>query len=1088
MVTAQNITPRLAWLQAALHVHPGEGRLVALLVAFYFALAGAFVFVQSMAFGVFLTEFGPQGLPYSYVAIAILASLVAIFYLKLSERVSFPALLTINLSCLGAGCVVFWLGLTSGAAREFAFFLPLWFQIVINLGNLAVWPLAGRLFDVRQGKRLFGLVGAGNWLANVMGGFFVPPLVAWLGTTNLLLLAAGSLGVALVILRVIVGSYLGQPAPAMQHRPPPRKPKAGPGLLRNRYVVLIFSYTLLWWVTFFFADNIFFDRAAAQFPDAAQLTSFIGRLLSATGVIALITTTFLTHRILGRYGLWAGLLVEPVVVTVSIAALAISGSMGGAVAILFWLATLSKLTSVALGFSLSQSAALVAYQPLTGDQRGRVQTLAEGIVQPLAIGVAGLMLLLLNSLLGLKAVGLAFVFLVIAIPWIIIIILLVRQYPAALAQAIAKRRWGEASLSLLDQASLDILQRGLRDPHPGAAIYALNALEQIEHPSLATALPDLLGHSAPEVRREALQRIERRGPATAAEAVSQRLAVEQIPEVREAALRALAAIGESGAFNQVVAALDDSDLHAQRGALVGLLRHGGIDGVMAAGQVFNHLVNSPTAAERVLAAQVLGEVGVTHFYQPAWALLHDADPGVRRAAMNAAGKIKHPKLWPAVVEACASHEAGRAAGLALAAGGEAVIPEIEAAFARAADQPRERLVTLARACSRIRGERLVTLLQNNIDFSDGEVRTQILSALSVCGYRAANQAHVRKQIQAELAQAAWTAAALVDLGEGEGAALLAAALNGSLRQTRDRLLFLLSFLFAPRPILRAREALAAGPAAQQAYALEIIDTQLPADMKASVLPLCEDLPPASRLARLSAAFPQTKLSREERLSAIITGPEAAMFSAWARACALYTAGRLSMVTCGEAVETASAAPEPLVRETAQWALARLNASDQKGNSAMLSTIEKVIILKTVSVFSQTPDDVLAEVAELLEEVEAAEGETIFNKGDLGDSLYVIVDGKVRVHDGDRLLNYLGERDVFGEMALLDPEPRLASVTTVEPTRFFRLAQAPFYELMADRPEVATGIIRVLTGHLRARVRDLATLDARVKELEQTKTI
>jgi CRP-like cAMP-binding protein len=169
---------------------------------------------------------------------------------------------------------------------------------------------------------------------------------------------------------------------------------------------------------------------------------------------------------------------------------------------------------------------------------------------------------------------------------------------------------------------------------------------------------------------------------------------------------------------------------------------------------------------------------------------------------------------------------------------------------------------------------------------------------------------------------------------------------------------------------------------------------------------------------------------------------------------------------------------------ALWALARLQTPAQKGDSAVLSTIEKVIILKTVSVFSRTPDDVLAEVAALLEEVEAAEGETIFGKGDLGDSLYVIVDGKVRVHDGERLLNYLGERDVFGEMALLDPEPRLASVTAVEPARLFRLAQAPFYELMADQPEVAAGIIRVLTGHLRARVRDLARLDARVRELEQ----
>jgi CRP-like cAMP-binding protein len=98
-------------------------------------------------------------------------------------------------------------------------------------------------------------------------------------------------------------------------------------------------------------------------------------------------------------------------------------------------------------------------------------------------------------------------------------------------------------------------------------------------------------------------------------------------------------------------------------------------------------------------------------------------------------------------------------------------------------------------------------------------------------------------------------------------------------------------------------------------------------------------------------------------------------------------------------------------------------------------------------------------------------------------MYIILDGKVRVHDGERLLNYLGERDVFGEMALLDPEPRLASVTAAGVTRLFRLDQAPFFELMEERPEVATGIIRVLTSRLRDRVKDIGQLNARIKELE-----
>jgi CRP/FNR family transcriptional regulator, cyclic AMP receptor protein len=109
----------------------------------------------------------------------------------------------------------------------------------------------------------------------------------------------------------------------------------------------------------------------------------------------------------------------------------------------------------------------------------------------------------------------------------------------------------------------------------------------------------------------------------------------------------------------------------------------------------------------------------------------------------------------------------------------------------------------------------------------------------------------------------------------------------------------------------------------------------------------------------------------------------------------------------------------------------------------------------------------------------------YAKGELGDSLYIIITGKLRVDDDDHLLNYLDESDVFGEMALLDAEPRVASVTAVEPTHLLRLDQAPFYELIADRPEVAIGLLHVLTRHLRARVRDVTELKARMNTWPNT---
>jgi hypothetical protein len=331
---------------------------------------------------------------------------------------------------------------------------------------------------------------------------------------------------------------------------------------------------------------------------------------------------------------------------------------------------------------------------------------------------------------------------------------------------------------------------------------------------------------------------------------------------------------------------------------------------------------------------------------------------------------------------------------------------------------------------------------------DPELRSQILSALSQNGYHAQDVALIQRAVQVEAEQAAWVSAVQVDLGDTAEIILLKEALTQFHVQIRNRALLLLSFVFDADSIRRVREALMVGSGAQVSYALEIMDVQLPAEWKKMVMPLLEDLSPQQKSQRLSALFPLTKCSPAERLHEIMNNEH---LPYWVRACA-----------------------------------ARALGVTQKGDSAMLSTVEKVLMLKTVPMFSQTPDNVLADVAGLLEEVDVSENETIFHQGDSGDSLYVILDGKVRVHNGERLLNYLGECDVFGEMALLDPEPRLASVTAIEPTRLFRLDQAPFYELMEERPEVATGIIRVLSKHLRNRVHDIAQLNARIQELERTK--
>ena len=133
---------------------------------------------------------------------------------------------------------------------------------------------------------------------------------------------------------------------------------------------------------------------------------------------------------------------------------------------------------------------------------------------------------------------------------------------------------------------------------------------------------------------------------------------------------------------------------------------------------------------------------------------------------------------------------------------------------------------------------------------------------------------------------------------------------------------------------------------------------------------------------------------------------------------------------------------------------------------MLLTIEKVLILKSVPIFSSVPENQLVDLATIAETVEYDEGDLIMNQGDLGTSMYIVVNGRVRIFDGDKDLAEHGTRAVFGEMAALDPEPRAASVQALEDCTLLRIEGESLYDLMSGNREVTRGIVHVLCDYTR----------------------
>jgi CRP-like cAMP-binding protein len=133
---------------------------------------------------------------------------------------------------------------------------------------------------------------------------------------------------------------------------------------------------------------------------------------------------------------------------------------------------------------------------------------------------------------------------------------------------------------------------------------------------------------------------------------------------------------------------------------------------------------------------------------------------------------------------------------------------------------------------------------------------------------------------------------------------------------------------------------------------------------------------------------------------------------------------------------------------------------------MITTVEKVLYLTSIDLFRGLPGEELATIAEIAEEQPFAAGDPVFAEGEPGDALYLLVEGAVKVHRGGEQLAQLGARDVFGEMAVLDSQPRSASVTVLKDAVLLKIGRDDFRDILQERPEIGMGIIQVLSRRLR----------------------
>lgn len=129
------------------------------------------------------------------------------------------------------------------------------------------------------------------------------------------------------------------------------------------------------------------------------------------------------------------------------------------------------------------------------------------------------------------------------------------------------------------------------------------------------------------------------------------------------------------------------------------------------------------------------------------------------------------------------------------------------------------------------------------------------------------------------------------------------------------------------------------------------------------------------------------------------------------------------------------------------------------------------VLRKAPLFEALDEEDTAALRSSVSEVRLGRGQTLFNEGDEGDRLYVILSGKVKLTrtavDGrENLLGVLGPSEMFGELSLFDPGPRTASAVAVTDSVLAGLGHDDLRPFLSSRPHVSLQLLKSLAGRLR----------------------
>ncbi len=408
-------------------------------------------FIVIPASGLFLARYGSENLPWIYGAIAMVA-LAGTSALARAVRYHHIATIAVPV-LLGMAAIIFfaWVELATAGHPWVSAPLLVLFPISYQTGFVLIGCQAGLVFDVGEMKAHFSHVVAGFPLGFIVSGVVGSVVIGSSGRAEFLLLfsSASTLGM-LAVIRITKRRFnaLLSHQPSLPDTTQPGIASSVKALLRMPLVAGLLMYQLLSQVGTQLVDFLVYDRAAFRYADGDRLSHFVSDFTSVLNAVDLIFLVVVAGFLLRRFGMRVGVVLNPIVVSLFVIAALLSGALTSTASLTtLMLICAARVSDISLTDGATRGSLNTAFQAVGTNDRMAAQAVIEGAGMPLAIGLTGITILVLQRVAHLGFTGMALFTAGVCVGWIFTGQLVFRRYRGALRSSLSDRLLNPGDLS-----------------------------------------------------------------------------------------------------------------------------------------------------------------------------------------------------------------------------------------------------------------------------------------------------------------------------------------------------------------------------------------------------------------------------------------------------------------------------------------------------------------------------------------------------------------------------------------------------------------------------------------------------------------